>query len=136
MHDFWSKIVQNGEGALTTSCEQIRIAMLKRHKNVQKNVQKIKILHIFAKNRITMDTLSVTDFRSQLATYFDRVLAGEKVFIRRKNKLFTIIPVDEGDLTISPELAEKIAKARKEHHEEKTMKFSSAAAAQKWMDEL
>ena len=31
-----------------------------------------------------MSTLTVADFRSQLAKYFDLVLAGEKVFIRRK----------------------------------------------------
>ena len=38
-----------------------------------------------------MSTLTVADFRSQLAKYFDLVLAGEKVFIRRKNKLFTTV---------------------------------------------
>ena len=48
-----------------------------------------------------MSTLTVADFRSQLAKYFDLVLAGEKVFIRRKNKLFTIIPVDEEEVDVT-----------------------------------
>ena len=63
-----------------------------------------------------MSTLSVADFRSQLAKYFDLALTGEKIFIRRKNKLFTIIPVEETevDIAITPKLAEKIEKAKKE----------------------
>ena len=75
------------------------------------------------RNRQNMKALTVADFRNQLAKYFDLVLAGEKVFIRRKNKLFTIIPVDDGDVdvTITPELEEKIEKARKEYLEGKTI---------------
>lgn len=83
-----------------------------------------------------MTALTVRDFRSQMATSFDRVAAGERIFIRRKNRLFTLVPVDDDDLTITPALAAKIEKARKEHREGKTLKFDSAAAAQKWMDEL
>ena len=66
-----------------------------------------------------MKTLSVSDFRSQLATYFDLVQAGETIFIRRKNQLFTIIPVDDGevDLTVTPELSAKIKKARQEYRD-------------------
>lgn len=66
-----------------------------------------------------MNTLSVSDFRSQLATYFDLVQAGETIFIRRKNQLFTIIPVDDGevDLAVTPELSAKIEKARQEYRD-------------------
>ena len=83
-----------------------------------------------------MTQLTVRDFRSQMARSFDRVDAGEHVFIRRKNRLYTIVPVEDDDLEISPALAAKIEKARLEHREGKTLKFESAAAAQKWMDEL
>ena len=71
-----------------------------------------------------------------MAASFDRVAAGERIFIRRKNRLFTLVPVDDDDLTITPALAAKIEKAREEHREGRTLKFDSAAAAQKWMDEL
>ena len=46
-----------------------------------------------------------------MASSFDRVSAGEHVFIRRKNKLYTIVPVSEDDISVTPELAEKIEKA-------------------------
>jgi antitoxin (DNA-binding transcriptional repressor) of toxin-antitoxin stability system len=83
-----------------------------------------------------MASLTMRDFRSNLATSFDRVDRGERVYIRRNSKLYTIVPVEEDDLEITPALAAKIEKARQEHREGKTLRFESAAAAQKWMDEL
>ncbi len=83
-----------------------------------------------------MTPLTMRDFRSQMATSFDRVDAGERVFIRRKRQLYTIVPVYESDLTITPELAERIEKARQEFRDGKTLHFDNAAAAQKWMDSL
>ena len=61
-----------------------------------------------------MTALSFTDFRKNMASSFDRVDAGEFVFINRGNK----------------------KKARKEYQEGKTLKFESAKDAQKWMEEL
>lgn len=85
-----------------------------------------------------MSTLTVADFRRQMAKYFDLVLTGEKVFIRRKNKLFTIIPVDEGevDVTITPELEEKIEKARREFHEGKTTSLTSHEDIDRYFDSM
>ncbi len=71
-----------------------------------------------------------------MATSFDRVDAGEHVFIRRKRQLYAIVPVQDDELTITPELAERIEKARQEYKEGKTLHFDNAAAAQKWMDSL
>lgn len=76
------------------------------------------------------------DFRSNLASSFDRVDGGERIYIRRNSRLYTIVPVDDDDLEITPALAAKIEKARQEHRDGKTLRFESAAAAQKWMDEL
>ena len=93
---------------------------------------------IFADENKTIDnmaTLTIRDFRNRMAAAFDRTDAGEKVFIRRNNRLYTIIPIDDDDLTISPELAAKIENARKEYSEGKTLAFNNAAEAQKWMDE-
>lgn len=72
-----------------------------------------------------MTHLTVRDFRSQMASSFDRVDAGEHVFIRRKNQLYTIVPVSEDDLTITPELAAKIEKARQEYREGKTISLKT-----------
>ena len=71
-----------------------------------------------------------------MATSFDRVDGGERVYIRRNRRLYTLVPVEDDDLTITPALAAKIEQARQEHREGKTLRFESAAAAQKWMDEL
>ena len=60
-----------------------------------------------------------------MATSFDRVDAGEHVFIRRNNQLYTIIPVQDNDITITPELASKIEKARQEFREGKTISLKS-----------
>ena len=72
-----------------------------------------------------MTQLTVRDFRSQMASSFDRVDAGEHVFIRRKNQLYAIVPVDDDDLTITPELAAKIEKARQEYREGKTVSLKT-----------
>ena len=83
-----------------------------------------------------MSALTMRDFRSNLATSFDRVDGGESVYIRRNSKLYTLVSVEDDDLEITPALAAKIEKARQEHREGKTLRFESASAAQKWMDEL
>lgn len=72
-----------------------------------------------------MTQLTVRDFRSQMASSFDRVDTGEHVFIRRKNRLYAIVPVDADDLTITPEMAAKIEKARQEFREGKTVILKS-----------
>ena len=83
-----------------------------------------------------MTTLTIRDFRSQLAASFDRVDQGERVLVRRRNKIYTIVVVEDGELEITPQLAEKIEKARQEFHEGTALEFESASAAQQWMDEL
>lgn len=72
-----------------------------------------------------MTQLTVRDFRSRMATSLDRVDAGEHLFIRRKNQLYAIVPIDDDDLTITPELASKIEKARQEYREGKTISLKT-----------
>ena len=83
-----------------------------------------------------MNTMTIRDFRSNIATSFDRVDAGERVLVRRRNKVYTIVPVEDDDLTITPELQAKIDKARQEFREGRITHFETAADMQKWMDEL
>ena len=63
---------------------------------------------------------TVRDFRTNLSANFDRVDAGERILVRRRNRVYTIVPVEDDDLTITPELQAKIDKARQEYKEGKT----------------
>ena len=84
-----------------------------------------------------MTALSLSDFRNNMASSLDRVDAGEFVFINRgTKKRYAIILMDDDDLSITPQMAAKIEKARREYKDGKTRKFEDAAAVQKWMDEL
>ena len=83
-----------------------------------------------------MTTLSIRDFRSNLAASFDLVDKGESVLVRRRGKIYTIVVVEDNELEITPHLAEKIEKAREEYRSGQTLEFENAAAAQRWMDEL
>jgi len=53
-----------------------------------------------------------------MAHSFDRADAGERVLIRRRRQLYTIVPVKE-ESEITPALARKIAKAKKEMRDDK-----------------
>ena len=83
-----------------------------------------------------MTQLTVRDFRSQMASSFDRVDAGEHLFIRRKNQLYTIVPVSEDDLTITPELAAKIEKARQEYRDDKTISLKTHEDVDKYFESM
>ena len=83
-----------------------------------------------------MTTLTIRDFRSQMATSLDRVDAGEQVFIRRKKQLYTIVPVKDDEMEISPALAKKIEKARQEHREGKGLVLKTREEIEKWFDSL
>ncbi len=55
------------------------------------------------------------EFRSQQAHVFDLADKGEKVIIRRSRKqAYTLVPIEDDDLTITPELQARIDKARAE----------------------
>ena len=51
-----------------------------------------------------MTTLTIRDFRSNLAASLDRVDKGEQILVRRGSKTYTIIVVDDGELEITPQL--------------------------------
>lgn len=68
-----------------------------------------------------MRTISVRDFRSNMASSFDKTDAGEQIVIRRKNRLYAIVPIDDDELTISQGLQAKIDNARKEYEAGETV---------------
>ena len=61
-----------------------------------------------------MAILTIRDFRSHMASTLDRVDAGERVYIRRNHKLYTVVRVEEDDMEITTAFAAKIEAARKE----------------------
>ena len=84
-----------------------------------------------------MTTLTLSDFRSNMASAFDRVDAGEFVFVNRgRKKTYSLILVNDDDLTISPQLAARIEKARQEFREGKTIKLKSHKDIDKFFEEL
>lgn len=66
---------------------------------------------------------------------FNRVDNKEKVVIRRRNKLYSIVEIKEENI-ITPKLQLSNEKPRKELAYGKTMHFETASEAQKWMESL
>jgi len=58
-----------------------------------------------------MEALSVRDFRSNLASSFERAGKGERLLIRRKNQIYALVSVGREDLMITPELQSRIEEA-------------------------
>ena len=84
-----------------------------------------------------MITVSAREFRGNQASIFDKADSGEQIIIRRgKKQAYTLVPVFDEDLDITPALQVKIDQARQEHKEGRTLRFESAKEVQKWMDEL
>jgi len=72
---------------------------------------------ILYKNINIMETLSVRDYRNNLAASFDRADKGETVLIRRRNQIYTLTNIGKEDLMITPELQARIEEARKNYRE-------------------
>lgn len=84
-----------------------------------------------------MTSLSFSDFRKNMASSFDLVDAGEKVYINRgSRKTYAIIPVEDGDLAITPALEAKIEKARKEFREGKTISLKTHEDIERYFDSM
>lgn len=82
-----------------------------------------------------MTTVSIRDFRSKMADFFNRVDNNEKVVIRRRNKLYAIVEIKEENI-ITPELQLSIDKARKEFAEGKTVSCKNQEELHAFLDSL
>ena len=86
-----------------------------------------------------MTALTFSDFRKNMASSFDLVDAGERehVFINRgSKKIYAIVAVDDDDLTITPAMAAKIEKARKEYKEGKGISLKTHEDIDKYFESL
>ena len=54
----------------------------------------------------------------------------------QKNQLYAIVPVDDDDLAITPELAAKIEKARQEFREEKAISLKTHEDVDRYFDSM
>ena len=92
---------------------------------------------IFAKiGKRNMDTLSIRDFRSNMAASFDKSDAGEQVLIRRGDKLYALVPVSPENPVITPELQAKINQARQDYHDGKFISCSTPEQLHTFLDAL
>ena len=82
-----------------------------------------------------MTTISIRDFRSKMAHFFNRVDNKEKVIIRRRNKLYSIVEITEDNI-ITPELQKSIDKARQELAEGKTTSCKDKSELHAFLDSL
>ena len=84
-----------------------------------------------------MTALTFSDFRKNMASSFDLVDAGEHVFINRgSKKMYAIVAVDDDDLTITPAMAAKIEKARKEYKEGKGVSLKTHEDIYRYFESL
>lgn len=48
-----------------------------------------------------MEILSVSDYRNNLSSYFDKASEGERVLIRRKKSIYALVSIESEDLSLS-----------------------------------
>lgn len=59
-----------------------------------------------------MNTITVSNFRKNMAAAFNKVAEGEDVMVRRGTQLFAIIPIQENDIAINKDnLVESLRKS-------------------------
>lgn len=77
------------------------------------------------------------EFRSQQAHVFDLADKGEKIIIRRNRKqAYTLVPIEDEDLTITPELQARIDKAREEIKAGNCVTLSSKEELEAYLESL
>lgn len=83
-----------------------------------------------------METLTIRDFRNNMASSLNIVDAGGSVYIRRRNKTYAVVLVDEDDLSISPALQAKIDQARQNFRDGKCVTVKTHEELDAYLDSL
>ena len=83
-----------------------------------------------------METLSVRDYRNNLAATFDKVDKGQRVLIRRKNKIYALISVGQEDLSLSPELQKRLDDAHRAYQNGESTVLNSEEDINNYFDSL
>lgn len=75
----------------------------------------VNFLSLQKNNIMAVINFTSREFRSQQAHVFDLADKGEKIVIRRRHKqAYTLVPIKDDDLAITPELQARIDKARED----------------------
>lgn len=61
-----------------------------------------------------MTSITAREFRSKMASTFNRIDAGEQILVKRNNRMYTIVLVEDDDLKISQELWARIEEGRRQ----------------------
>ncbi|MDE6638744.1 MAG: type II toxin-antitoxin system Phd/YefM family antitoxin [Muribaculaceae bacterium] len=83
-----------------------------------------------------MEALSVSDYRNNLAAYFDQADKGEPVLIRRRNQLYTLTSVGREELVMTPALKKRIEKVEKACREGRCITCNSKEELNSFLDSL
>lgn len=60
-----------------------------------------------------METLTVREFRSNLAETFTKADNGEPVIIRRKREIYALVKIGKENVTLTSEMQQRIAEVTK-----------------------
>lgn len=83
-----------------------------------------------------METLSVRDYRNNLAAAFTRADEGERVLIRRKNNIYALVSIGKEDLMITPELQKRIDEAEAACREGRCVTCSTKDELESYLESL
>lgn len=82
-------------------------------------------------------TFTARDFRNRQAHLFDLADSSERVIIRRGNKkAYTLVPIEDDENTITPELQAKIDRARQSVREGRCTVLKSHEEMNAFLDSL
>ena len=97
-----------------------------------------KTIYLCRKTKImAVRNFTSREFRSRQAHVFDLADQGEKVIIRRnKKQAYILVPVEDDDLTITPELSARIEKARQEIRAERCVTLKNREDIDAFFDGL
>ncbi len=83
-----------------------------------------------------MEALSVRDYRNNLAASFQRADNGERVLIRRRNKIYALVNVGTEDLMLTPELQARIDEARNAYRNGECVACHTTEELEAYLDSL
>ena len=83
-----------------------------------------------------MEALTVSDYRKNLASTFNRADKGERILIRRKNEIYALVKIGREDLMITPELQARIDEVERECKEGYVVRLKTKKDLGQYLDNL
>lgn len=83
-----------------------------------------------------MEALTVSDYRNNLASSFNKADKGERILIRRKKEIYALVKIGREDLMITPELQARINEVERECKEGKVLRLKTKEELGQYLDNL